>query len=192
MTENEDKIWKKFMRNHWKMFCMMVTAAIVAIVGILLVFVWFVGEAQSSGLVPGSLGSWSIGTCVTFVLHLIFWELILVTVPVIIVVAAIYQLWWKKLPSGERKEYKRKKLFGKRTRKTDGGEGISFLVNIFFIIKVYLDGNWNNPFSNWSFDYLVSSYLTALMWVCIIIGIPILIGALWWLNKQMKNRPVGQ
>ena len=89
----------------------------------------------------------------------------------------------------ERKEYKEKKLFGKRTRKTDGGEAISFLVTIFFVIKIWLDGNWNTPFASWDLDYLVYSWLTALMWVMIIIGIPILIGVIWWLNKEMKRSP---
>lgn len=171
---------------------MFVVAAIVAMIGVILVFLWFVGDAQSTGKVPASLGSWSIGSCVTFIFNLIFWELLLIVVPVIVFIVAIYYLWWKKLPSGERKEYKRKKLFGKHTRKTDGGEGISFLVTIFFVIKVYLDGNWNNPFSNWTFDYLVYSYLTALMWICIIFGIPILIGALWWINREMKKKPRSQ
>ena len=55
--------------------------------------------------------------------------------------------------------------------------------------KVYLDGNWNMSFENWTFDYLVYSWLTALMWVLIIIGIPILIGVIWWLNKEMKKKP---
>lgn len=192
MKDNEEKIWMKFMRKRWKAFAMCVATVIAAIIGIILVFLWFVGHAQSTGLVPALLGSWSMGYFITFLLHLIFWELVLVGIPVIVVIAAIYHLWWKKLPSDERKEYKRKKLFGKRTRKTDAGEGFSFLIFIVFVIKIWLDGNWNMSFENWTFDYLVYSWLTALVWILIIIGIPILIGALWWLNKEMKKKPQSQ
>ena len=123
MTDTEDKVWKTFLRRHKKMFALFVVAAIIAAICAIYVFVWFVGDAQATGLVPSSLGSWSIGTCVTFVLNLIFWELVLIGIPVIIFVVAVYKLWWMKLPKAERKEYKRKKLFGKKTRKTDGGEG---------------------------------------------------------------------
>jgi hypothetical protein len=186
MTENE-KIWKVFLRRHGKMFGLFVAAAVAAVICEFIVFIWFVGEAQATGLVPSSLGSWTMGYCLTFILHLIFWEIVLVVIPVIIFIVAVYKLWWEKLPGAERKEYKRRKLFGKSTRKTDAGEGISFLVTIFFIIKVYLDGNWNRPFASWDFDYLVYSWLTALMWVLIIFGIPILIGGLWWLNKERKK-----
>ena len=189
MAETGEKIWKKFLRRHWNMFMLFVAAATIAIIAAIFVFVWFVDHAQATGLVPSALRSWSMRYVVDFLLHLIFWELVLIGIPVIIFIAAVYHLWWKKLPKAERKEYKEKKLFGKRTRKTDGGEAISFLVTIFFVIKIWLDGNWNTPFASWDLDYLVYSWLTALMWVMIIIGIPILIGVIWWLNKEMKRSP---
>ena len=177
----------KFMRKRGKAFSLFVALIIAAIVAMILVLLWFVGHAQSTGLVPSILGSWSMGYFIKFILHLIFWELVLVGIPALVVVAAIYHLWWKRLPKAERNEYKRKKLFGKKTRKTDAGEGFSFIVFIAFCIKIWLDGNWNQPFASWSFDYLVYSCLTALMWVLIIIGIPVLIGGLWWLNKEKKK-----
>ena len=187
MVENGDKIWKKFLRNHWKMLILFVVAAALAIIGVVYVFLWFVGEAQVIGLVPMTLNLWTIGHIVTFLLHLIFWEVILIGIPVIITIAVIYFFWWKKLPDIERKEYKRGHLFGKHSRKADGGGAISLLINIVFIIKVYLDGNWNVPIASWKFDYLVYSYLWALVWILIIFGIPIAIGVTWWLRHEMKK-----
>jgi drug/metabolite transporter superfamily protein YnfA len=188
-SEPDEKIWKKFLRTHWKMLVLFVVAAILAIAGAILVFLWFVGDAQVTSLVPATVGLWTIGYLVTFLLHLIFWEVLFIGIPVIITVAAIYFLWWKKIPDEERKEYRRRHLFGKSSRRTDGGGAISLLVNIVFIIKVYLDGNWNVPFATWTFDYLVYSYLWALLWILIIFGIPILLGGTWWIRHEMKKKP---
>ena len=187
--EPDEKIWKKFLRKHWKMFVLFVVAAILVIAGAILVFLWFVGDAQVTSLVPATVGLWTLGYLVTFLLYLIFWEVLFIGIPVIITVAAIYFLWWKKISDEERKEYRRRHLFGKSSRRTDGGGAISLLVNIVFIIKVYLDGNWNVPFATWTFDYLVYSYLWALLWILIIFGIPILLGGTWWIRREMKKKP---
>jgi len=74
-TESEigEKIWKKFLRNHWKMIIIFVVGAILAFIGAILVYLWFVGDAQLTGLVPATLGLWAMGHFVTFLLHLIFW-----------------------------------------------------------------------------------------------------------------------
>jgi len=188
MLENEDKVWKIFISRHWKMFALFIAIVIIAIIGAIYVFLWFVGEAQMSGLVPTTLNLWTMNYLVTFILHVIFWEIIFILIPVLIVIILIWQLWWKRLPDLERQEYKRGHLFfGSRSRTTDGGGAISLFINIVFIIKVLYDGKWNEPFAQWSFDYLVYSYLWALIWVLIIIGIPIAIGGIWWIRHEMKK-----
>jgi hypothetical protein len=189
MVENDEKIWKKFLKKHWSMLVLFVLIAVVAFISAIFVFLWFVGEAQLTGLVPDILGLWAMGHFITFLLHLIFWELLFIGIPVIIAIVAIYLLWWKKLPDKERKEYRDEHLFGKRSRRTDCGGGISFLVFIVFCIKVYLDGNWGVAIATWKFDYLVYSWLWALIWIAIIFGIPILIGATWWIHHEMKKEP---
>lgn len=187
MVENDEKIWRKFMSKHWKMFVLFIVAAILAFICSIYVSLWFVGEAQLNSIVPGFLGSWSMGHFITFVLHLIFWEFIFIGIPVIIVIAAIYLLWWKKLPDNERKEYKDRHLFGKHPHRSDASGGFSFLFFIFFCIKVYLDGNWGVAISTWKFDYLVNSCVMVIILIAVIFGIPILIGGIWWLRHEMKK-----
>jgi hypothetical protein len=188
-SEPGEKIWKKFLRKHWKMLVFFVVGAILVVIGAILVFLWFVGDAQLTGLVPETLGLWTMGYLVTFLLHVIFWEFLFIGIPVILAALTAWRLWWKKLPDEERQEYRRGHLFGKRSRRSSGGGAISFLINIVFIIKVYFDGNWDFPFATWTFDYLVYSYLWALIWILIIFGIPIAIGATWWIRHQMKKKP---
>jgi len=187
MAENLDKVWKKFLKKHWQMLAFFIVIAIVAFAGAIYVFLWFVGEAQLTGLVPPLLGGWAMGHFIPFLLHLIFWEFIFIGIPVIIAIAAIYFGWWKKLPDKEGKEYRDGHLFGKRSKRSDAGGGFSFLIFIVFAIKIYLDGNWGVPIATWKLDYLVNSCITAIIWIAIIIGIPILIGATLWLHHEMKK-----
>jgi len=188
MAEKLDKIWIKFLKKHWQMLAIFIAIAILAFAGAIYVFLWFVGGA-SPDLAPPLLSGWAMGHFIPFLLHLIFWEAVFIGIPVLITIAAIYFGWWKKLPDKERKEYREKHLFGKRTKRSDAGGGISFLIFIFFAIKIYLDGNWGVPIATWKLDYLVNSCVTATIWIAIIIGIPILIGATLWLHFEMKKEP---
>ena len=189
IKENGEEIWIKFLRKHWKMFVLWIVVAILAFIGAIYVFLWFVEEAQATGLVHETLNLWAMSHLVTFIVHVIFWGLIFIGIPVIIAIAAIYFLWWKKLPDEERKEYRDGHLFGKRSRRSDSGGGITFLINIAFIIKVYIDGNWEVPFARWTFNYLVISYLWVIILILLIFGIPITIGATWWIRHEMKKIP---
>jgi hypothetical protein len=184
-----EKIWKIFIHKHWKMFATWVIAAVLAVVGAIFVFLWFVGDAQATNLIPQTLNLWTMGYLVTFFLHAIFWEIILIGIPAIIFVIGIYLFWWKKLPLEERHDYRHGHLFGKKSRGRDGGSAVTFLVNIGFILKVYLDGNWSVPFASWTVDYLVYSYLWVIIWMAVIFGIPLLIGAVWWISRGRKKNP---
>ncbi len=119
---------------------------------------------------------------VTFFLHLAFWELLIIRIPVAIA-AIIGWLWWKQIPNEERKEYH----FSKGTHSERGGGGISFLFFVVFCLKVYIDGNWNLAIGSWTLDYVVESTITILFWGAIVFGIPAIIIALIWLSKKTKN-----
>lgn len=193
MVETEkdkgEKIWKKFLRNHWKMLVLFIIVIAGAVIGAIYVYLWFVGDALATNLVPETLGLWSMGYLVTFLIRLIIWEVLFVGIPLIIAAVLIYYLGWKRIPDKEREKYNKAHLFGKRSRRTDGEGAISFLIFIFFCIIVYLDGNWGLAFAQWEFNYLVYTCLWALIWVLIIFGIPILIGGSLWLGYEMKKNP---
>jgi hypothetical protein len=181
--EERGSDWKKFLRKHWNMVALFVVAVILVAVGAIYVFLWFVGDAQSTGMVPATLGPWTMGNLVTFILYLIFWELLFIGVPAIIGAVIGWQ-WWKRLPDEEKKEYR---FFGKRSRTTSGGGGISALFFIAFCIKVFIDGKWNVAIATWTLDYVVYSMLTIFVWGMVIFGIPIVIGVIWWIRHEMKK-----
>ena len=192
MTENKPENghygWKAFLRKHWKITAVFAVGAVLALVGSILVFLWFVGDAQSTGMVPTTLGPWTMGNMLTFTLHLIFWELLLIGIPVGLAAIGGWQ-WWKRLPDEEKNKYH---FFGKRSRTTGGGSGISVLFFIAFCIKVFIDGKWDVAIATWTLDYVASSMITLLMWAAIIFGIPAVLGVIWWITHEMKKKPANE
>jgi hypothetical protein len=181
----KSSVGKKFVRKHWKIVAVAIAAGILAVLGAVHVFLWFVANAQSTGIVPATLGLWSMGNMVSFVLHAVFWELILIGIPVAIGAILGWQ-WWKRLPDEERKEYR---FFGKRSRSRGAGGAVSPLLFIAFALKVYVDGNWNVAVSSWTLDYVVGSMVTILVWIAVILAVPATIGLIWWLSHGLNKKP---
>lgn len=154
----------------------------MAIAWAVYIFLWFVSNSQSSSLVPGILGLWTIGNLVTFIVYAILWEVLLVGIPVGVVGGVLGWRWWKKMTEKERMNYH----FGGRKRATSGGGGGLF-VFIVFCIKVYIDGKWNTPIATFTLDYVVGSLLLILVLGAIIIGIPAVIGLTWWIRRETRN-----
>jgi len=177
--------WKKFLRKHWGIVALFVVVCILAFIGAIYIFLWFTAQAQTTGLVPSSLGLWTMGNIVMFILNLIFWELIFIGIPAIIGAAIGWQ-WWKRLPDEEKKDYR---FFGKRSRTARGGSGASLLLFIAFAIKIYIDGNWNVAIATWTLNYVIYSIISILIWIAVIFGIPIAIGIILWMHYEMKKMP---
>jgi len=177
--------WKYFIRKHFAVFAVFVAAAIIAIVGAIYVFLWFVGDAQATGLVPSILNMWTMNSLVMFILHAIFWELILVGIPVAVAAIAGW-LWWRRLPEQEKQQYHKS---GKHNRSSNAGGAVSPLLFIAFAIKVYVDGNWNIPIADFTLDYVVGSMVTILIWIAAIFAIPAIIGLIWWLTSGRNKTP---
>ncbi len=184
---NTDKVLpgeveKRFLRRHWKMVMVLAVLFSGAAIGALLVLLWFVATAQAAVLVPLVLGQWSIGAVITFILHLIFWELVLVGSWVILIVAVIFAKWYRGLPVEERAGWHR------RDRREEGG-AFGFLVGLTWLIVIWLDGRWNLPFSSWTFNDWVYSFLAAVFWDLLIFGVPIALALVWWIGKETRREP---
>ncbi len=175
--------WRGFVRRHWEAVAAFVAAGALAFAGAVYVFLWFVANAQSSGMVPRTLGLWTMANLVAFTLYAVFWELLLVGAPVAIAAAAGWQWWWKRLPAEERRGY----YLGRASRSTGGGGGASLLFFIAFCIKLYIDGKWNTAIATFSVDYVVGSMVTILVWTLIVFGIPTVVALAWWLRREMRK-----
>ena len=174
--------WRAFFRRHWGAVTVFVIAAALAVAWAVYVFWWFVGNAQSTGLVPSTLGLWTMGNLVNFIIYSVLWELLLVGIPAALAAVGAW-MWWRRLPYEERMGYH----WGKRSRSAGGSGGVGFLFFIAFAIKVYVDGSWNAPISSYTLNYVVGSMITILEWVVVIFGVPAAIGLAWWLRHELKK-----
>jgi hypothetical protein len=177
--------WKRFLQNHLAVFAVFIAAAVLGAIGAVYVFVWFVGDAQATGLIPTVLGMWTMNNVLLFILNAIFWELVLVGIPVAVGAIAGW-LWYKRLPEQEKQQYN---LSGKHKRSRGAGGAISPLLFIAFAFKVYIDGNWYMPVGDFTLDYVVGSMITILMWTAAIFAIPAVIVLIWWLTSGRDKHP---
>ena len=171
-----------FLKRHKAALVGFVVAAIAAAVWAVWVFWWFTGNSQSTGLVPSSLGDWSMGNLLDFIIYAVFWELLLVGIPVAVGGVAVW-MWWRRLPSEERLGY----YWGRQSRSARRSGGAGFLLFLAFALKVYLDGNWDIPISTYSLNYVVGSTITILAWVVAIFGIPAAILLAWLINREFRK-----
>jgi hypothetical protein len=180
MNDNEtlmDGRDKKFVRKYWKMLAVIGAFFAVAASAGFYVLLWFVATAQASGFVPAVLGQWTVGYVINFILHLIFWELLLVGSWVLVIVAIIFVQWYNKLPDVDHE--RKSKRNGNR-----GSNAFSFIVGLTWLIVVWFDGRWNLALESWTFNDWIYSCLAALGWDLLIFGIPIALFAIWWIRKD--------
>jgi hypothetical protein len=176
--------WKKFIKIHWGIVAVFAVAVALALAGAVYVFWWFAGNAQAIDLVPSTLGLWTMNNLVMFILNLIFWELVLIGIPVAVGAVLGWQ-WWKRLPAEEKVYH----VFGRGSRSGNAGGGFSLFLFIAFAIKVYVDGNWNVAMSGWTLDYVVGSIITILIWIVAIFAIPATIAVIWWIRRELNRKP---
>ncbi len=175
-----DEKQKRFLKRHWKMTIVFAAVFAIAVTTAVLVFLWFVEMAQTTALVPSTLGDFTVGYLITFILHVIFWELLFVGSWVLVIVVVTYIKWYNKLPQEERmKESKR----GTR----EEGDAIGFLIGVFWLIIIWTSGRWDLAFNAWTLTDWVISWLTAVGWVFVVFGIPIAIYFVYWIMNEKKQ-----
>jgi hypothetical protein len=152
--------------------------AIAAVAEAVLVLLWVVADMQSLGLIPATLGLWSVGNIITFILHLLFWEIVLVGLWVLVAAAVVYLKWYSNLPEEDK--------FPKRERgRREQGGAFGFVVGITWLIIIWFTGRWDLTFNVWTVNDWVFTWLWAMFWDLLIIGIPVLLYFIYWIRKEL-------
>jgi hypothetical protein len=177
-----DEEERKFLKKHWRNILPLGIVIIAGLIAGILLFLWLVADAQTTGLVPAQLGEWTVGYVITFILHVVLWELILVGSWVAVLVIVLLYRWYKELP--EEEKWKRHER-GRR----DEGEAFGFFIGLAWLLIVWIDGRWHLAFQDWTLNDWIFSWISALLWVLLIAGIPITIFFLYWVSMEMRTKP---
>ncbi|MFX1560464.1 MAG: hypothetical protein ACFFBL_07735 [Promethearchaeota archaeon] len=183
MNSNDELLDEKqmrFMKKHWRMTIVFAAVFAVAVTVAVLVFLWFIENAQTTALLPSTLGEFTVGYLITFILHVIFWELLLVGSWVLVIVVVIYLKWYNKLPEEER-------LGGPKRGSREEGDAIGFLIGVFWLIIIWTSDRWDLAFNAWTLTDWVISWLTAVGWVFVVFGIPIGIYFIYWIMTEREK-----
>ncbi len=178
--KHNKEAWKKFLKRHLKMSLLMIAGIITAIAAAIFVFLQVAANLQSAGLVPTMLGQWTVDFLVTFILHLIFWEIVFVASWVAPIALIIYFKWYKKLPAGERKEYEDSK-----SRSSDNGT-MSFFASLLWLGIVWFYGFWNLPFAEWSFNDWIYTWVASWLIVLAVAGVLGTACLMYFLSTEKK------
>ena len=192
MDDAADLIFfKSFARKHWKVILPLVGAAIGIFIGSILVLLWFIGYSEIGGHGTWTFATWSMASILDFLLNLILWEFLIIGIPIIAIGLVVFFQWWNKLPDEDKEALEKhgyKKRKNQRRIAYGGGGGlIGILVFLAFCILIYMYGNWSTPLATLTYSYLIFTWLTGLMWVLIIGGIPLALIVFFWLRMEIKE-----
>jgi len=196
---SDEAFWKIMLKKHWLKMIPFILVVIGVFIGGILVFLRYI---NLEGYASWTFNDWSFGRVWVFLFWFFLWELLIVGLPTLGIFGIIGFLMWRILPEEDRTEIKRRgkseeewkkhkergwKEKAAKGKKTGGGGGLTFIIWLIFLIKVFVDGNWDTTFDNLDLTYFVDTFLFALFWVAIIGGPIAIIGGLVAFRKYLKD-----
>ena len=170
---SDEQFWKKKIKEHMRLFIVIIIAGACIFTGVLLVLFWFIETSPIGQQGEALIGDWSLDWIVGFSILVILWELLFVGIPTGLFFGVGGYIWWNRLPDEEKDEFRaRDKKEKHRARDTGGSGGCGFIMFIAYCIYMGVQGNYYAPFSSQPYSYWVYSWFLTLMWIFIVLGIP--------------------
>jgi hypothetical protein len=126
-NESSDEVfWKNKIKEYFKTFIVIIVAGVVAIIGAVLVFFWFMYTSPIGGQGLWTLDEWTLMHLLCFGILLLLWELLFVGLPTALFFGVGGYIWWSRLPEEKKQEFR-----GREKKKThrarDAGLYIVFI-----------------------------------------------------------------
>ncbi|MFX1591512.1 MAG: hypothetical protein ACFFCL_02355 [Promethearchaeota archaeon] len=172
---SDEQFWKEKIKEHWKTFAVVIFAGVCAIVGLLLVLIWFIQTSPIGGQGTWTFNDWTLMHILCFIILLILWELLFVGLPTGLFFGVGGYIWWKRLPDEKKQEFKDREKKKRRTKEVGGGGGFSFFMFIAYCMYIAVQGYYDVPFGTMPWSFWVYSWFLTFMWILIVLGIPALI-----------------
>lgn len=174
MEENkeikEEDFWKTKIKKHINAFIIAVIAGAIAIIGAVIVLIWFINTSNFGAQGTASFNDWTIAWIWGFFFFLILWELLFVGIAAAVFFGVGGYLWWKKLSDDEKQEFKDHRKKEKKRR--GGGAGGSFFMFVAYTVYLAVQGELHTTFGTYSYSYWIFAYLWTIAWILIVLGIP--------------------
>ena len=181
---SDEQFWKEEIKQHWKMLVLCIAAIVVLLVIAVNVVIWHIQTSPIGNYGTATFDQWSLDWIVRFLIVLILWELLFVGVPAGLIFGLGGYLWWQRLSSEEKTQFKTQKSKNHRAR-NGGGGGLFFFIA--YCIYIAIDGNYYTAFGTQPYSYWIFSYLLMLGWLLIIFGIPLAVAGLLYLRYWLKK-----
>ncbi len=180
---------KLMLQKHWKAGILLVIGIVGVVVGAILTLYFVIVKSDIGGYGNWTIGDFSFGTVIIFLLWLALWELLFVGIPAAVYFGLTVGLWWYRLPQEEKEllKQKRGKEEGIRQKSNAAGGVFGFIVFIVFLILISIDGNLFTRFNSIAYTYWIIKLLWAVFWILIVVGIPGLIVGIVYLRKKLKT-----
>jgi hypothetical protein len=185
---SDDGFWKNLVGRYWYIVMLFGVVIASAIIGFILTLNWYVGISPIGGYGTWTLGEFSLGELVVWLVFLALWTLLFVALPTLAaggLIAAI--AWFVVLPTNLKETIKARPKGAARAKRSGGGGAVGFLLFVGLCLKVWLDGNWFTKFAVLPYNYFVQSLILVGIWGLIIFGIPLAVIAVIWLLVQRKR-----
>ncbi|TFF99558.1 MAG: hypothetical protein EU541_04620 [Promethearchaeota archaeon] len=184
---SDASLFKRMIKNHSIAFILFLFGVIGALIGAFFVFYFTIQNTWIGGYGTWNIGEFSIGTSLGLLIIVILFEFLLVGLPFVAYEGILFYLWWSRLPQEEKDMIKeRDKREKQKVNRDVGGSVFSFIVTLVFLLLVFLQGNWDTPFSDLSFMYWINTWFLAFLMLLLIAGIPGLIGGVWYIVRQVE------
>ncbi|MBN1216923.1 MAG: hypothetical protein JXA99_15965 [Candidatus Lokiarchaeota archaeon] len=187
-TLSDISFFSFMVKKYWKIALLLVIGIVVAIIAAIFTLFYIFYHLDIGAYGTWSIGQFSVGDVILGFLWVILLELLIVGLPTLAYLGTIFGIWWYKLISPEDKEElkKREKQSNKKIKRYGGGAGaFGFFVFIFFLIILQIDGNIFTDFNTLPYVYWIETWLWAVLWTFVIIGVPCIILGLWYLKKKL-------
>ncbi|MFX0003910.1 MAG: hypothetical protein ACFE9C_00530 [Candidatus Hodarchaeota archaeon] len=173
-NESSDEVfWKNKIKEYFKTFIVIIVAGVVAIIGAVLVFFWFMYTSPIGGQGTWLIGQWTLMHIVCFFILLILWELLFVGLPVALFFGVGGYIWWSRLPEEKKKEFRdREKKKTHRARDAGGSGGGGAFLFIVYCIYMAVLGYYDVPFGTYRYSFWIEHWFYMIAWILIVLGIP--------------------
>jgi len=190
---NNDVFWKRLAVRYWWVVLIFALLLVGVIIGLGLTLDLYIRTSTIGGGGTWTFDQFHMIDVILWCIFLILWELLIVGLPTLAVAGTFVGIvWFVVLPDDvkaeikERNKKEEEKAKKHRGKKAGGGGGFGFLLFLGVLIKMTIEGTMDTRFGLISdgYRYFIDSYVTVIIWILIIIGIPLAIIAIIWFVRK--------